>query len=279
MGATGATGAQGDVGPAGPQGMTGPMGATGSTGATGAQGDVGPQGATGAVGATGPSGVIAATAPLSYDSGTKTVSVPANAITAASVANRVRNFSIPGSSFIGQTSTSSFNWSSGTRGITTRSFGSADSAGQLSVSFQVPADYAGPSASDLSANPGIQSPRLRIKWVTDSAQANGSRKINMDIAWAQDSDLANGNQTRFRYNFRNLSSGTDSAESLDPTNISVATQIVPEPGDSWSTGEGAVTAWAPGQTIVLSLNRNTSDDPNTARVGIISVSFEYEADQ
>jgi hypothetical protein len=198
-------------------------------------------------------------------------------VTAAKIANRTRTFTITGSQFIGLGSTSAFNWSSGNRGIAPRSFGSANSAGQMSVAFQVPADYVGPSSGDLSAVPGILAPRLRIKWVTDSTDAD--RRINMDIAWAQETDLNGGNATRFRYNIRAGGTGADAADSANPTNVQVATQIVPEAGDNWSAGEGAVVAWAAGQTIFLTLARNTTDDPNSQRAGIISVSFEYDADQ
>jgi hypothetical protein len=205
--------------------------------------------------------------------------IASNTVTAGNIANRTRTVVVSGSQFIGLTTTSAFNWSSGNRGVAVRSFGSPNSAGQMTVSFQVPADYAGPSTGDLAAVPGIQAPRLRIKWVTDSAQANGSRKINMDVAWAQDDNLNGGNLTRFRYNIRANAAGSDAAESADPSNVQVATQVIPEAGDNWSTGEGPVVAWAPGQTIILTLARNTTDDPNDQRAGIISVSFEYDADQ
>jgi hypothetical protein len=211
------------------------------------------------------------------DGSIATADIGDSQVTAAKIANRVRTMSITGSQFIGQTSTSAFNWSSGNRGIVPRSFGSANSAGQMYVAFQVPNDYVGPSAADLSANPGIVAPRLRIKWVTDSTDAD--RRINMDVSWAQETDLNGGNLTRFRYNVRAGGTGSDASDSANPTNVQVATQIVPEPGDNWSSGEGAPIAWAPGQTIYLTLARNTTDDPNSQRVGIITVSFEYDADQ
>jgi hypothetical protein len=273
------------------------------TGATGPQGPIGPQGPTGPAGTTDWNGLTNVPAGFSDNVDNDTLysagaglnlsgtifSIPSNAITtamigdsqvtAAKIANRVRTMTITGSQFIGLTSTSAFNWSGGNRGIAPRSFGSANSNGQMYVAFQVPADYVGPSAADLSANPGIVAPRLRIKWVTDSTASD--RRINMDIAWAQETDLNGGNTTRFRYNIRAGGTGTDAADSANPTNVQVATQIVPEPGDVWSSGEGAPVAWAAGQTIFLTFARNATagDDPNADRVCIISVSFEYESDQ
>jgi hypothetical protein len=104
------------------------------------------------------------------------------------------------------------------------------------------------------------------------------------VSFSQDDQLvANSLANRFRYNIRaNAGSLTNAAESLDPTNTQIADQIVPEAGEIWDTSDSAVTAWAPGQVIVLTLARNVSvvaDDPNSARAGIVSVSFEYDADQ
>jgi hypothetical protein len=292
-GAPGAQGPQGLPGNDGAPGAQGPQGLPGNDGAPGAQGiqgppgiqgplgPSGPMGAQGAQGPQGPAGVVNATAPLAYNGGTQTVSLQANGINAGLIANRVRTQTITGSQFTGLTSTSAFNWSSGNRGVAPRSFGSNNSDGQIFVAFQVPDDYAGPSSADLLAVPGIQAPRFRIKWVTDSVQVNGDRKANIDISWAQDFDLSGGNATRFRYNIRRNATGTNAAESADPTNVAVATQVVPEAGDNWSVGEGPVVPWAAGQTIFLTLARNasSSDDPNGSRVGIISVTFEYESDQ
>ena len=60
IGATGATGLQGNTGltgATGPEGMIGPQGATGATGIEGATGATGPIGATGVQGATGATGL------------------------------------------------------------------------------------------------------------------------------------------------------------------------------------------------------------------------------
>ena len=167
------------------------------------------------------------------------------------------------------------------RGIPVRSFGSGNVSGALSVCFQVPADYAGPSAADLAACPGIQAPRMKIRWVTDSTQAATQRKIYLEVEFAPDTQLGPGNINRIRYNIRANSSGPDSAESLDPTSSEVASQSIPEAGEIWSVGEGPVPAWIPGQTIIITLYRNATlgDDPNNAKVGLLGVSFDYDAEQ
>jgi hypothetical protein len=163
------------------------------------------------------------------------------------------------------------------------SFGGANSNGYLTVSFVVPADYVGPTAADLTAIPGIITPRLTLKWCTDSTQANGSRKVNFDVSFTKDTEFTAIGATRVRYNLRSGVGPTETsaAESADPSNVQVATQVIPEVGDNWSTGEGPNTAWAPGDVIVLTIARNatSAEDPNSARAGIIAVTFEYEADQ
>ncbi len=213
------------------------------------------------------------------------VSLQANGVTAASIANRTRTVTVSGSQFNGITTTSAFNWNSVTnRGISVRSFGSANSNGVMSVSFQVPADYVGPSSSDLAACPSLTVPRLRLKWCTDDTAVT-SHKMNVDVSFSQDDQLNSG-ANRFRYSVRqNANSGTDFAtagESLDPAgNTQIVTQVLPDAGDQYSTGEGAVVSWVAGQTIIVTLGRNATntDDPNAQRIGIVSLSFEYESDE
>jgi len=241
-------------------------------------------GPTGATGAQGPAGVASATAPVIL-AGTN-VSLQANGVNAGHIANRVRTMSFAGGQFLTTSNTSGFDIGNGAapanRTVRAYSFAGDNAVGGMTLTFVVPQDYVGPTATDTSNCPGITSPRLRIKWATDSTQANGSRKINMDILFSQDDQLAaNTLANRFRYNIRATASGSDAAESLDPTNAQIADQIVPEAGDNWSTSEAPLNTWVPGQVIVLTLYRNATslDDPNSTGAGVVSVSFEYEADQ
>jgi len=193
---------------------------------------------------TGATGVLAATAPLSYNSGTQTVSVPTNAITAANIANRTRRVAFTSNQFITQT-VSQFNLASqpaaGARTIRNNFFSANDFAtGTLTLAFVVPPDYSGVSSGNLATNLGIQALGLRIKWATVYTQANGSRKINMDISFSQDDQLATGLLNRFRCSVLVNSIGINSAEALDPSNIQIAEQIVPEAAETWDTAEGAV---------------------------------------
>lgn len=310
-GADGATGPQGPIGltgAQGPQGLQGPQGPVGPAGTTDWNGltnvpvgfadnsdDVGPSYSAGAgldlsvntfsVASGGVSnGMLAANAVDSgkiADGSIATTDIGDGQVTAAKIANRTRTFTVSGGQFIGYSSTSAFAWGTPeNRGVPVRSFGGANSNGGMAVTFQIPADYAGVASSDLSACPGITAPRLRIRWVTDSAAGAGGRKVNMDVSFSQD-ELLNNAANRFRYNIRQGSTGTNSSESLDPSNVQVAAQVIPESGDSWDTGEGAITPWAAGQTVVLTFFRNATnaDDPNANRVGIVSVSFDYESDQ
>ena len=64
MGATGPTGAQGDVGPTGPTGAQGVVGATGPTGSQGVVGPTGPTGTQGIQGVTGPTGAAGTSSTL-----------------------------------------------------------------------------------------------------------------------------------------------------------------------------------------------------------------------
>lgn len=212
--------------------------------------------------------------------------IASNTVTAGNIANRTRRMSFPGSAFTVANSSATFPIGNGLAGtgrqVRVNSFGLAGVSGGMSISFVVPSDYVGPSAADLTSNPGIAVPRLRIKWATNSVQADNDRKINVDISFSQDDQLTtNTLANRFRYNIRRNAGGTDAAESLFPSNATIADQIVPEPGDNWSSGEGALNPWVPGQIIVLTLFRNdgSPDDPNNAQAGVVSVSFEYDADQ
>jgi len=255
--------------------LTGPAGNDGTNGTNGAQG---------AAGATGAPGVIAATAPILYNNGTQTVSLQANGVTAASVANRVRRVSLSGNSF-SPSSTSTFDFGNGlpsaNRRVRVTSFGSANNDGYLSIVFTVPSDYVGPAAADITACPGLVTPRLSMRWVTDSVQANGSRKLNADISFVRESEITANGGNKFRYNIRDGVPviSLDAAESADPTNIQIATQVMPENGDNWSTGEGANTVWAAGDVILLTISRSGASDLNSARCGVLSITFDYEADQ
>jgi hypothetical protein len=291
-GPAGIQGPQGDQGDPGPQGPQGPQG---DPGPQGPQGDTGPQGPAGTTDWNGLSNIPAGFADnidndTQYAAGAglelngSTFSIGAGAVDAGMVANRTRRMSLAGNSFSPST-TSTFDFGNGTvtlnRRIRVTSFAGAGNDGYMTGAFVVPADYSGPSAADLAACPGIIVPRLTVRWVTDSTQANGSRKINMDVSFCLDSDSTAIGANRFRYNIRQNASGADAAESLDPSNVQIASQTLPEPGDDWSSAEGPVAAWQPGDVVLLSLARNATslDDPNTARAGILSISFEYEADQ
>ena len=129
---------------------------------------------------TGATGVLAATAPLSYNSGTQTVSVPTNAITAANIANRTRRVAFTSNQFITQT-VSQFNLASqpaaGARTIRNNFFSANDFAtGTLTLAFVVPPDYTGVSSGNLATNPGLQALGLRI---------SGRRSIHRPTARAR----------------------------------------------------------------------------------------------
>jgi hypothetical protein len=222
--------------------------------------------------------------------GVTTSMIGDNQVTPAKVPNRTRRFAIAGNQFLSNSNTSAFDLGNGTAAANRRnrvtSFAGDDTAGLLTTSFVVPADYVGPTAAELASNPGLQVPRLTIRWATNSTQPNGSRKANIDVMFSQDDQLVVSSlANRFRYNIRaNAGASTDAAESLDPSNAQIATQVIPEANEIWSTGTAnsdPLLPWAPGQVIVLTLYRNAADgnDPNSARVGIVSVGFEYEADQ
>jgi hypothetical protein len=281
-GATGPAGRTGPAGDSGPAGAAGDPGPQGAQGPAGPSGPAGPQGPTGAAGSPDDGNAILTKINDAATSGTISTSrVADNSITAAKIANRTRTMSISGTQFAGYSTTSAFAWGTPEpRGVPVRSFGSANANGGICVAFQVPADFVGPSASDLATCPGLQAPRLKIRWVTDSTQPATSRKIDMDVSFSQDTQLSTGNANRWRYGIHANSNSADSVESLDPSNTDVANQVIPEPSEVWSISEGPVTSWGAGQTIILTLYRNgtSPNDINTARVGIISVSFDYEAD-
>ncbi len=295
-GATGPAGPQGPTGPAGAQGATGPQGPAGPQGdaglqgAAGPQGATGPQGPTGPTGPTGPSGIVSATAPLSYDANTKTVSVFPNSINAGHIANRTRKVYVPGASFIaGPNSASMFDLSNDIdikRRVRVMSFVSATNDGYITATFQVPSDYAGPTAADLAACPSLTSPRLTLQLATELATGDG--RINVDVSFAEASQLNPLGSNKFRYNFRAIgalgavdgSANANSANCPQLVEGSVTGFTIPEAGDAWSTTDAPVT-WAAGQTIVLTFYRTSTatDDPSNVRAGILGISFDYDADQ
>lgn len=297
QGETGPQGPQGDIGPEGPmgpQGEEGPQGSPGGLGPMGPAGPAGPAGPQGPQGEPGPAysagdGLqLTGTAFSIPTDGITSSMIGVNQVTSAQIANRIRTFSIPGTVFAGHTTSTSFAWGTPQAvGITVRSFaGSPNGSGGINVVFTVPDDYVGPSTADLAACPGLQTPRLRIRWVTNSVQSPGLRKINVDVSFSQIEYLTSQNGNRFRYNFTNGSMGPSSSESLDPTANEVALQVIPEPGDEWdSPFDAPVMPWQPGQIVALTLFRNspstdpTAIDPNSQLAGILSVSFDYEADR
>ncbi|MCX5689324.1 MAG: hypothetical protein NTV94_05975, partial [Planctomycetota bacterium] len=289
-GPQGIAGNDGVAGPAGPSGPQGPAGANGATGPQGLMGLTGPAGDLGPVGPTGPSGVVAATAPLSYDPNTKTVSVLANSISASQIANRTRKVFVPGATFIaGPNAASMFDLSNDIdikRRVRVMSFVSATNDGYITATFQVPNDYAGPTAADLAACPSLTSPRLTLQLGTELASGDG--RINVDVSFAEASQLNPLGSNKFRYNFRAIGviGAVDGAANPTAANCpqlvegTVTSLTLPEAGDSWSTIDAPVT-WAAGQTIVLTFYRTSTatDDPSNVRAGILGVTFDYDADQ
>ena len=107
--------------------------------------------------------------------------------------------------------------------------------------------------------------------------------MNMDVSFVRESEVTAVGANRFRYNIRSggAGGGANAAESLDPNNVTIATQVMPEAGDGWGVGEGANTSWSAGDTVILTLARNAAspDDPNAAQCGVFGITFDYEADQ
>ncbi len=307
-GATGPQGPQGDIGPAGPKGdqgdigPAGPAGATGATGPQGPQGDIGPAGPAGAEGPSGPQGLQGiqgdigpqgpqgpAGANGSPDSGTDILTKindvnTTGTIGANRISNRIRRVFVPGAAFntVSNTSTYDINNASPTNTRRYRVFSFASAAtgnGYMTGMLQVPPDYVGPSANDLAACPGITSPRITVIWTTDeTVQAN--TKANIDILWQPLSTITTNGDAVLRYTFKaNHTPGPNASESLQP-NVGagqnpIVQQVCPEAGDMWGN---AAPTWSANDLIEFTLNRDATGDPNSQRVGIIGIVYEYEAD-
>lgn len=236
------------------------MGATGATG---------PTGATGATGATGPAGVVAATAPLAYDGGTQTVSVQANGITNAQIANRTRRVVISGGSFTGSgTGTGVANFSV----ATTRSQGAAPTLGNnatnvVTTVFTVPSDFLA----------GQTIPKITVYWATDEGGA--SRQVDCDVGFTHIANITSpSSAVAFRYNFRNASgASTNAMDSLNPAQGAIVAQTLPEGTETY---DNTPTAWAPGDIIILSIGRNgaSGSDPNSGNIYIYGIALDYTAD-
>lgn len=294
------------TGPTGPAGPQGPQGPTGATGATGAQGPQGPTGATGATGAQGPQGDPGTTDwngltnvpsgfadnvddDTTYAAGTglqlsgTTLSIAPESVTSAEIQNRTRCAQFSGYEFTPST-TSTFDLAAVANlweRVRVISFAGANTAGYMSIAFKVPDDYVGPTAADLLANPGLQTPRLNFLLATDETVGTG--KAELVFSFTDATQLAPTGANRFRYTIGSgygvggANSLTESPSMVQGTPVNL---VIPESGDVWDTS-ASLTTWAAGQTVVLTVHRNatSSADPNSQRVGIISMSFDYEAAQ
>lgn len=294
QGPQGSQGPQGDAGPAGPQGPAGDVGLMGPPGAQGPAGETGPQGPAGPQGPEGPSGPAG-----SPDTGSDIVAkindgATSGTISSQRVANQVRRFYLAGTCFDSpsgsnfdlnyaapstnpNTAPSTLNLNN--RRYRVRSFAPATTGnGWLTSSFTVPMDFVAPSAADLSACPGLSVPRLTVVWTTDE-QNGANTQVDMDLVFDAAGGLSYGGDGGYRYTFRaSHAPGPNAMESLQPGvgsgAAAVMFQTCPEPGDAWAN---APAAWSAGDVILLSLYRDGNGDPNSSRVGIVGVYFDYEA--
>jgi len=256
--------APGPVGPQGPAGLQGPIGNTGPTG---------PQGSTGPAGSPDSGNDIVTklndAATTTFVAGSR---IADNSITAAKIANRTRRVFIP---------PSAMTFSSQAIFILTGNIGDVtavwaprlgDNIANEAMNFtiNVPADYAGSGVTGLNA------PRLTLHWGTDSTAA--SRKVNVDFAFRNAADFTGAVGNSFRYNIRSgAGAAINAAESANPATGAITAQTIPEADETWAGNP----TWAAGDVIVISLRRNAGagDDPNDAKMGILGISFDYEADE
>lgn len=288
QGPDGPQGIQGLAGPAGPQGLQGDPGVAGPQGVQGDPGAQGIQGVQGPAGPQGPAGVATATAPVLLIG--DNVSLQANGVTAAQIANRTRRVMFSSNSF-STSNGSAFDLSNDVgadRRVRIQSVGGNDTDGFLTIAFTVPSDYAAPTAADQTANPSLGTPRLRFIMATESSVGT-DRRANIDVTFAELSQLIPTGANKFRYNVRAIgtigsvdNAGDSEANFPNLIEGTPTEMVIPDAGDIWSTADATVTTWTPGQTVVLTLARKTSDsgaDPNTLRVGVLAFYFEYDADQ
>lgn len=281
IGPAGPAGPQGDAGPAGPQGPQGPAGANGADGATGPAGPQGPQGPQGPAG--------------SPDTGTDIVTKindggTAGTIGSNRITNRTRRFFMTGAAMntVPNTSTFDVNYTAPSNNPTTTtknrrmrvfSFAGAGNDGYMSGAIVVPQDYVGPTSADLAACPGINVPRITIFWCTDETAA-ANVKPNIDVMFQPINSITISNDMALRYTFRaNHTPGPNAMESLAPgvlaTSNPVVAQQIPEPGDVYGNSP---TAWSAGDVIEFSMFRDATGDPNSNRIGVVGVQFDYESD-
>ena len=174
--------------------------------------------------------------------------MPANAITAASIANRTRFIFLAGTSFQGRGANverANFFASQTGESATTWRLPDAGNAA-LSTQFIVPADFvAGPP------------PTVTVLWATDDPNAP-STTINVHFSRATDMTANNSAVT-----FRGVISGT-AAQSAIVTG-------------SLSSFANSPANWNPGDVILFNVSRAT--DANPSNVYIYGVRLDYNADQ
>jgi hypothetical protein len=191
--------------------------------------------------------VVAATAPLAYDGGTQTVSIQANGITNAQIANRTRSVVIPGGAFAAASGYGAVNFSGG-RGRVIGARLDDGSNNVTSTMITVPRDFIAGSV-----------PTLTVYWGTD--EGVGGRVGSLDVRF----DAFSGSPIT-----STTSSITQRATfSGSPTQGAIITSTV-------STFTGSPT-WNPGDVIVLTISRDTADS-NQGNLYIVGVSFDYNAD-
>jgi hypothetical protein len=142
----------------------------------------------------------------------------------------------------------------------------------VGFTVQVPADYAG------SGVPWLTAPRMTLVWSSEDV-----RPVSLDIAWRRVAELTGGDLgNTVRYSVRpgvGPAPGDSTVVSRESNPArSVVSQVVPDPGEGDVWG-GPPSAWTAGDIIVVTIFRRGAEDPNTGRVSLLGVSFEYLADE
>lgn len=265
QGPAGAQGPQGPQGPVGETGAPGPIGPQGPPGRDGPQGPIGPQGVQGPTGPEGPRGAAGPQGPAGppgpLPTGSEIIArVNESGVVGAfgheRIANRTRRVYVPGAAFSGGNAADFATSGPPNRRLNARGLAPGQS---ITTSFVVPFDYAGSGVAGLNA------PRLTVYWMTGSADV----KVECDIAFETVGSLAQGNSVR--YSLRPEAGGMLYAdEAMRPAPGEVAAQVLPQRGRAWVGNP----TWRPGDVIVLTISRQGGGEA----MGIIGVSFDYEAD-
>ena len=194
-----------------------------------------------------------------------------NAVTPAKVPDRLRTVFIPAAAMVFESGGAPvLAQGSGATAVWARSLG--DMAEGVTFTAQVPADYAG------SGVPWLTAPRMTLVWSSDDP-----RPVSLDIAWRRAAEFTGGDQGNVvRYAVRpgvGPAPGDSTVVSRESNPArSVVSQVIPDPGEGDVWG-GPASAWAAGDVVVVTVFRRGMEDPNTGRLVLLGVSFEYLADQ